>query len=266
MSKQRMCDVWAWQCKDCGVGTGGFDSWSEASDDARQHVECDNLRIYAVTPAAPPPAEQGEWKGCVTCGHGLTTKFCTAMGCMCPDHRGPTLASAEEWRETALELADEVKRLNELLATRTPQPAGEEPGYVTEHFAEIGRHAAARCNCPEMDGCYSQIRGLAKKGLQEMGAWGDSPVAQSSPASDARAEAHAEKFNEKFSDIGNGEFQHKATGWVVNTRPVIGAHQMALAQKLEAMLGTVAEAHAKCLDCGKARGGVCGACHCGDRP
>jgi predicted RNase H-like HicB family nuclease len=165
-------------------------------------LTCNTSRRSAE--CVPPPAEQGGgWKPCVTCGHTLTgTPLCTAVNCTCPDHRGPTLSSAEEWRETAMELSDEVMRLSALLdATRTPQPAGEDPGYVTEHFAEIGRHAAARCNCPEMDGCYSQIRGLAKKGLQEMGAWGDSPVAQSSPASDARAHKYSVRVSWSDEDV-----------------------------------------------------------------
>ena len=217
---------------DCG-------SWDECKPDVPYNklaAKLDVLRaelLRRLTPAVPPPAEQGDvrkaveslfrsedYRECRVCGHDAphdvscwnepldcwTFDFCSIAGCDC-----------DEGRRVA----------GDLLATHTPQPAGvkpstdtqegrgvateqaDEPGYVTEHFAEIGRHAAARCNCCEMDGCYSQIRGLAKKGLQEMGAWADPPAAQSSPASDARAEAHK-----------------------------------------------------KCLDCGKARGGKCGACHC----
>jgi hypothetical protein len=103
MSEPRMCvdgdgcecscheEPWAHNnrpCDGCADGIAFFGNLME--------------RIESFTPAVPPPAEQGE-----------------------AEER--TLATAEEWRETAFELSDEVKRLNALLdATRTPQPAGEE--------------------------------------------------------------------------------------------------------------------------------------------
>lgn len=64
--------------------------------------------------SAPTATSLWSLDECITCRHSLTgTSFCAAMGCLCADHRGPTLSSAEEWRSVALELGDEVKRLND---------------------------------------------------------------------------------------------------------------------------------------------------------
>jgi hypothetical protein len=98
--------------------------------------------------AAPAETREGE---CQTCDHTLTgTPFCTAAGCLCADHRGPTLSSAEEWRSVALELGAEVKRLNE---SATPSPA-----KLAEVAEEIAEDLAGRELDPEGEADQQWLR------------------------------------------------------------------------------------------------------------